>query len=143
MDQEQLQQGKCRAFDCYCKKVLRNEARNIYAEDKRRRLHEVSLFALTSSELRQLFVLDKYFADYHVFNVLGREVVVMSAWIADALAELPTRRRDILLMSYYLGMPDRLIGDKLGIGRGTAQYQRKRALAQMRELMEGGQEDGL
>ena len=44
--------------------------------------------------------------------------------IAEALQSLPERKRDIILLSYFLELSDREIGDKLNMLRSTVQYQR-------------------
>jgi RNA polymerase sigma factor (sigma-70 family) len=57
--------------------------------------------------------------------------------IAKALERLPERRRDVILLSYFLEFSDREIGDKLNMLRATVQYQRTRTLQQLKKFMEG------
>lgn len=42
--------------------------------------------------------------DEHVFDVQGLPVVVTGDLLADALAQLPEGKRDVILLSYFLGM---------------------------------------
>lgn len=51
---------KQHTFDCYCKKILRNEACNIQKEYARRRKIEVSFDELTNKELEEMSVTDEY-----------------------------------------------------------------------------------
>ncbi|WP_287487476.1 sigma-70 family RNA polymerase sigma factor [Blautia sp.] len=91
-------------FGAFCVKVLKNEARYIQREYTRLRDQEKSLGELTAFELEQTAVWDKHFLDEHVFDVQGLPVVVTGNLLADALAQLPEGKRDVILLSYFLGM---------------------------------------
>ena len=79
---------------------------------------------MSEKELAQLYTEDKYFVSEQIFNVLGLNVIVTDDVIAEALQSLPERKRDIILLSYFLELSDREIGDKLNMLRSTVQYQR-------------------
>ena len=81
--------------------------------------------------------MDKYFATEQIFNVLGRDVIVNDELIADALRNLPERKRDIILLSYFLDLSDGEIGKRLNLIRATVQYQRTSTLRELKKLMEG------
>lgn len=130
------ERNKQHAFDSFCKKVLKHEARDHYDEMKRQREREVSFSELSAQEMEQLFTVDKYFATEQVFNVLGREVVVNDELIAEALRTLPERKRDIILLAYFLEMSDRAIGEKLNLLRATVQYQRTSTLRELKKYLE-------
>ena len=70
MKPKNREKDKQHAFDSFCKKVLKNEARNCYAEIKRQRDKEVFFSELSTRELDQLSAMDKYFATEQIFNVL-------------------------------------------------------------------------
>lgn len=112
---------------------------SIQREYARLRDQEKSLGELTASELEQTVVWDKHFMDEHVFNVQGLPVVVAGDLLADALAQLPEGKRDVILLSYFLGMTDREISDKLNIVHQTVS---KRRLAEL-ERNTGKQYDKL
>ena len=131
------EKDKQHAFDSFCKKVLKHEARDCYDEIKRRREREVSFSELSERELEQLSTMDKYFATEQIFNVLGRDVIVNDELIADALRNLPERKRDIILLSYFLDLSDGEIGKRLNLIRATVQYQRTSTLRELKKLMEG------
>ena len=57
--------------------------------------------------------------------------------LAEALQELPERKRDIVLLSYFLDYTDVEIADLLKIVRRTVNDQRNKALKELRERMEG------
>jgi RNA polymerase sigma factor (sigma-70 family) len=131
------EQDKRHAFDSFCKKILKHEARDYYDELKRQRNREVSFSELSAKEMDQLYTEDKYFVTEQIFNVLGLDVIVTDDVIAGALESLPERKRDIILLSYFLELSDREIGDKLNMLRSTVQYQRTSTLRQLKNFMEG------
>ena len=130
------EQDKRHAFDSFCKKVLKHEARDYYDELKRQRDKEVSFSELSAKEIDQLYTEDKYFVTEQIFNVLGLDVIVTDDVIAGALQGLPERKRDIILLSYFLELSDREIGDKLNMLRSTVQYQRTSTLQKLKKFME-------
>ena len=123
-------------FGAFCVKVLKNEARYIQREYARLRDQEKSLGELTASELEQTAVWDKHFMDEHVFDVQGLPVVVTGDLLADALAQLPEGKRDVILLSYFMDMSDREIGELLDMARRTVQHRRTDTLAELRKRME-------
>jgi RNA polymerase sigma factor (sigma-70 family) len=131
------EQNKRHAFDSFCKKVLKFEARDHYDQIKRRRGKEVSFSELTEQELEQLSTVDKYFETEQIFSVLGHDVIVNDKLIAEALRSLPEHKRDIILLSYFLELSDAEIGKKLNLIRTTVQYQRTSTLRQLKKFMEG------
>lgn len=118
-------------FHAFCVTVLKNEARHIQREYARRREQEKPLDELTPSEQEQTAVRDQYFADEHVFEVQGLPVVVTGDLLADALAKLPEGKRNVILLSYFLDLNDREIGEKLNLVRQTVS---KRRLTTLKEL---------
>ena len=130
------EQDKQRVFDAFCKKVLKHEARDHYDEVKRLRAKEISFAELSERELEQLSTTDKYFATEQTFNVLGNDVIVCDESIAGALRSLPERKRDIILLSYFLELSDGEIGKKLNLIRSTVQYQRRSTLRELKKFFE-------
>ena len=122
-------------FDCFCKMVVKNQARDRYDVEKCRRKHEISIEALSIKEIGGLYILDKPTYDNTVFDVLGYQIIVSNSHIAAVLKKLPYRKRDILLLHYFLDMTDGQIGDCLGIVRRTVQYQRTSALKELRKML--------
>jgi hypothetical protein len=78
---------KRHAFDSFARKVLRNEARNIYAEERRREKYEVFFSELSKAKLEKLFGFDEYLSEQFYFNVTDTTVVVKSEMLAEAIAE--------------------------------------------------------
>ena len=129
-------------FGAFCVKVLKNEARYIQRELASLQSQEKSLDELTTSELEQTAVWDKHFMSEHVFEVLGLPVVVTGDLLADALAQLPEGKRDVILLSYFLDMTDREIADKLNMVRYTIQRKRVKSLKEMKQRLEVNEDGG-
>lgn len=127
-------------FGAFCVKVLKNEARYIQRELASLQSQEKSLGELTAYELEQTAVWDKHFMSEHIFEVLGLPVVVTGNLLADALAQLPEGKRDVILLSYFLEMTDREISEKLNI---VHQAVSKRRLAALKELRKYLTKEGL
>ena len=84
-------------FGAFCVRVLKNEALHIQRDYAGLRDQEKSFGELTTSELEQTAVWDKHFMREHVFEVLGLPVSVTGDLLADALAQLPEGKRDVIL----------------------------------------------
>jgi RNA polymerase sigma factor (sigma-70 family) len=123
-------------FDSFCKKVLKNEVRDFYDEMGRQRKREKSISELSDHESMQLSVFDEYFSSEHIFEVIGLSVVVKGNELAEALHHLSKRRRDIVLLSYFLGKSDREIAEQLHMVRRTVSRQRNHTLKQLRRYIE-------
>ena len=122
-------------FGGFCVKVLKNEARYIQREYARRREQEKSLDELTANELEQTASKDRYFNDEHVFEVMGIPVVVTGNLLADAIAQLPEEKRNVILLSYFLGMSDREISERMNVVRQTISKRRLVTLNELRKYL--------
>ena len=87
-------------FGAFCVRVLKNEARHIQRDYASLLDQEKTLDELTASELEQTATWDKYFMDEHVFEVQGLPVVVTGNLLAEAIAQLPEGKRDVILLSW-------------------------------------------
>ena len=68
--------------------------------------------------------------------MLGRKIIVVGDLLAEALAQLPENKRDIILLSYFLGMTDREISERLNVVRQTISKRRGGILKELREYLE-------
>ena len=97
-------------FDRLCQMALKGEAVNYYKHMDYRRKHEVTFSELSEKELSKLFTMDEYGTEYHHFEVHGYDIEVKNTLIAEALKELTERKRNVILLSYFMEMSD---ADKL------------------------------
>lgn len=132
---EKAKKYKQRSFDYYCKKTLRNEARDIFDAKARSQKKEALFSELSIAEQNKLFVFDEYFTDEWTFEVLGFHVAVNDEILALALARLSEFRRNILILAYFLEMPDRMIAELLFSKRANVQYHRTSALKELRNYI--------
>lgn len=124
-------------FDSYCKKVLKYYARDYYAAKKKRSEQETTFSGLSEKDWAELAVTDEYFKDAFHFSVLDYEIGVTDEALAEALQALPADRRDIVLLSYFLDMPDREIAERMNLVRRTVAYRKAATLQELKKLMEG------
>lgn len=123
-------------FGGFCTRVLKNEANRILNEYAKQRDREKSLDDMTQDELTKVASYDRYFQDEYIFEVLGRETVVVGELLAAALAQLPEDKRDVILLSYFLGMTDLEISQQLNAARSTISKRRNNVLKELREYLE-------
>ena len=123
-------------FGSFCTRVLKNAAYDILNEYTRQRDREKSLDNLSPDEQAQTASYDKYFQDEYIFEVLGRKVIVVGDLLAASLAQLPDKKRDIILLSYFLGMTDREISEQLNGVRQVISRRRGSILKELREYLE-------
>ena len=123
-------------FGGFCTRVLKNEAARIHNEYARQRDREKSLGELTPGELSQIATVDKPFENEHIFEVLGKPVVVTGDLLAEAIAKLPEDKRDVILLSYFLGMSDREISEQMNVVRQAISKRRAKTLKELREYLE-------
>ena len=67
---------------------------------------------------------------------MGMEIEVLDADLVRALSTLPTDRRAIILLSYFLEMQVEEIGDHLGLSRPAVQRRRTSTLDMLRKILE-------
>ena len=123
-------------FDSFCRKVLREEARDYERHIAWRYAHEVSFSELSEELTRYVSVLEKYPSGQTHFHVQGYDVAIENEDLADALTVLPEDKRGIVLLAYFLDMTDQEIADKLDMVRRTVQYKRAQSLKELKKEME-------
>jgi len=122
-------------FDTFMKKVLRNKARDIYAENRRLNEKEISLDQLNEVELDVLCTYDNYETEHVNFHTHGYTISIKDALLAEAITCLSEQQQDIVLLSFFLGQHDIEIAIIMGIPRSTFSYKKIKALEELRKLM--------
>ena len=123
-------------FGGFCTRVLKNEANRIRKEYSKQRDSEKSWDDLSQNELEQSAVTDRYFMDEHIFEVQGIPVAVTGDILAEAIAQLPEGKRDVILLSFFLGMSDREISQRLQVVHQTVSKRRLVSLIELRNYLE-------
>jgi len=124
-------------FDSYCKKILRQENADMQRSEVRRRARECSFSELPSEILAKLCYDDVHPVE---FEVCGYHIPVNDDRLAAALTKLLREKRDVILLSYFMDMSDREIGELLDMARRTVQHRRTDTLAELRKRMEDDDE---
>ncbi|MDY3017014.1 MAG: sigma-70 family RNA polymerase sigma factor [Blautia sp.] len=124
-----------RKFCTYCIKVLHGEALNYFDELERQRKREVSFSELRQQDLDTLYCCDDYnIADY--FTVMGIQIPVRDESVSKALKKLPAKKRDIILMLYFLDMTEKEIAAYMKLVQSTVHYHKDNSLSFLRKIME-------
>ena len=123
-------------FDRLCQLALGGEAANYYRHMEYRRNHEVIFSEMTEKELDSIFVMDEYNLDSLRFRVLGYDIEVKDALLVEALQALTEKKRNVVLLSYFLDMTDAEIAREMKLVHSTIREHRMRSLELLKKLME-------
>lgn len=124
-------------FDSFCKTVLRNQARNIYSENKRHNEIFVSLDMLSAAELNQFSFYDIYEIECIGLSSFNYEISVEDILIAQAIQALSRKQQDVILLSFFLDMTEVDIASLMNLTKSTVHYHKKKALKRLKIFMEG------
>ena len=123
-------------FGGFCARVLKNEARNIDREFNIRFKNEKSIEELTEAEFIQLAVEDNYFLSDKMFTVLDNiKIIIKDDGLAEALRMLPQNKRDIILLSYFVGLSDTELSERMNTLRQTISKRRTSTLRELRKYL--------
>ncbi len=94
-------QVRC-AFNAFCKRVLKNEAINIFNERQQRQAEEMTFSDLTPQEENQLYTLDQQYEgeEGQSFQVVGKKIT--PKLLAEALRTLPIEKRKTVYYTIFL-----------------------------------------
>lgn len=121
-------------FDCLTKKVIKYERSKYYRDISRHWRNEISISDLLEVECEHFYNIDKYPSEYKAFNVLGMEVQIMDEKLSEILKVLPEKKRNIILLSYFMDMSDLEIGKLMNLVRSTIYRHRTSILKEIKKL---------
>lgn len=124
-------------FDSFCKTLLKNEMIDYERERGYRLKHEVSFSELTQEELSRMTNTDEYIVESEVFRVLDYDVEVKDELIGEALKYLPEKKRNVILLSFFMDMTDTEIAKHMNLVRSTIHHHRVSSLQALKKIMEG------
>jgi len=101
-----------------------------------RRKYEVLFSEMSEKEMGNLFTMDDYETEHHLFQVLGYDIEVRDTLIAEALKNLSEKKRTVILLSYFMEMSDADIAKKMNLVRSTIHEHRKRSLIMLKSILE-------
>lgn len=123
-------------YNTLVKKVVDRTVKNYEKELARRFRREVPFSELPEIVVDSFSVLDEYELGVIAFDVYGTEVRVSDEELCEALMKLPERKRNILLMFYFLEMSDSEISEVLQIDRCTSYRNRTASLKEMKKYLQ-------
>lgn len=124
-------------FDRLCQLALNGEAANYYKYLEYRGKHEVNFSEMPEMELNRISVMDEYNLDNFCFQVLGYDIEVKDTLLVEALQTLTEKKRNVILLSYFLEMSDAEIAREMKLVHSTIREHRLRSLELLKEIMEG------
>ncbi len=131
------------SFDAYCKKIIINQAKDIWRSEKYRR-EKFRLFSdMSVHELE--YALAELPEEYTKFIVYGYEVLIRENLLVEAIERLDGKKQKIILLYYFVGFRDGEIARLLKLSRSAVQNHRaeatKRLAKHLRESDEGKRND--
>lgn len=123
-------------FDYICKRAMEDERKNYMLYLSRIAKREVSFSDVGDYLVSQFVTTDNYSTDFQIFTLNGLSVGVENDLLSEALRELPDKKREILLLFYFMDMSDSEIADLLKLNRSTVYRHRTNGLALIKKFME-------
>ena len=118
-------------FEVFCKKVIRGERCDYLRQVLRRADQEVSFSDMPFDTLLRIGMSDDYPSSHYVFETQGHQISIADERLGEALSQIESAGRNLLLLAYFLDLNDREIGALLGI----IQRRCQRFLDQMKQLL--------
>ncbi len=123
-------------FHKLCIMSMKREVIDYNRHEDYMRQHEKLFSDLSENELNQLAALDNYSVESNWFQALGYDIEVKDQLLAQSLKELPEKKRNIILLSFYMDMSDAEIGRRMHLDRSTICEHRKNLLIMLKKMME-------
>lgn len=123
-------------FDRLCQLSLNGEAANYFRHLKYKENHEVNFSEMSEKELNNISVMDEYDLGNVRFQVLGYDIEVKNALIVEALEVLTEKKRNVVLLAYFLEMSDTEIAKEMNLVHSTIREHRIRSLELLKKIME-------
>ncbi len=122
-----------RQFWSFCNTVLLNEMKRAYNERKKQQKHEIQFSVVGDDAVLLNNLEDQLNNKDYVFDVHGVPVIVTGDILAQAIASLPEREKELILLSYFLGLSDREIGRRCNLVHQTVSRKRAKSLEELRK----------
>lgn len=104
-------------FDSFCRTLLKNEMIDYERARNYRLKHEISFAELTQEELDKLNTVDEYIAEAEIFRVFEYDIEVKDEILVEALNCLSEKKRNVILLSFFLDMTDTEIAEHMNLVR--------------------------
>ena len=125
---------QCR-FESCLKKVVRHVVKDYQQGLKRRKEKETPFCELPDIIVEKFSSWDEYETDYTAFYVCGMDIRVYDDELAEALKRLSEKKRNNVLMYYFLEMSDTEIAKRQNISRSGVFQNRHNSLELMKKIL--------
>src|SRR5699024_1797635 len=98
-------------YNYICNRAMKHERKNYLLYISRLANREVSFSDVGDYLVSQFATTDNYSTDFQIFTLNGISVGVENDLLSEALRELPDKKREILLLFYFMDMSDSEIAD--------------------------------
>ena len=123
-------------FDYICKQAMESERKDYFKYLSRLAKREVTFSDVGDYLVNQFATTDTFSTDFQIFTLNGISVGIENDLLSEALRELPDKKREILLLFYFMDMSDSEIADLLKLNRSTVYRHRNSGLSLMKKFME-------
>ncbi|GMQ74101.1 RNA polymerase sigma-70 factor [Enterococcus faecium] len=127
-------------FDYICKRAMEDERKDYFKHLSRLSKKEVSFSDTGDYLVNQFSTVDKHSTDFQLFMLNGFSIRVESDLLSEALRNLSEKKRDIILLYYFMDMSDMEIAELLKLNRSTIYRHRTSGLAFIKKFMEEHEE---
>ena len=125
-------------YDSFCKLVLVCEMKDYKKMILRKMAKEIlfsELMLIHGYDLEHKKAGQEEIKDIFSIKVMGFDITIKNMLIAEAVLSLTEKGRNIVLMSFFLGMTDKEIGKMLHLGQSTVNYHKNNNMKKMRKLV--------
>jgi len=136
MTQSEFITYKEQAFDSFSKTVIRNESASLFRSLQKKHRRELNFSSIPDDTLMSFQTHDTYQPDLTAFWVRGNSILIKDWALAQALQGLHPHKREVILLSYFLGKSDPQIGKLLHLSPTTIHYRRQSGLAYLKSCLE-------
>lgn len=100
-------------FDYICKRTMDDERKDYMKALSRQSKRETLFSDLDDYLLNQLAITDNYPSDFHMFTLNGSTIGIENDLLDEALRNLTDKKRQIILLYYFMDMSDIEISNML------------------------------
>ncbi|MGM0208989.1 hypothetical protein IGI96_003512 [Enterococcus sp. DIV0421] len=132
MDKKNFEIAIQQKFDYFCKKVICNEVKTIRKRSKRM-LENKKRYDL---EQTQIFLNSQNFStqsEAYTCEALGIKINVLDIKLSIAIDNLEEKKKEIILLFYFIGFNDEEIGKIFHMSTSGIWYQRMQAVKELRK----------
>ena len=123
-------------FDYICKRTMEDERKDYLKCLSRLSQREISFSDIGNHTVSQFSVIDSYSTDFRIFKLNELAVGVENDLLSEALRSLTDKKREIILIYYFMDMNDTEIAELLKLNRSTVYRHRTSGLAFIKKFME-------